>query len=132
MIAAGLTASAASASAVDFNITGFIRQEIAVSITDEAYNHKAWNPAIDRSVLYPSYTGALDANNTPIGDTTIRGLSNGVNNLLPAGTPLGVAATGNGCADAANNFFFDATREQSLPKRWRSGWSKPSRRITLR
>jgi len=105
MIAAGLTASAASASAVDFNITGFIRQEIAVSITDEAYNHKAWNPAIDRSVLYPSYTGALDANNTPIGDTTIRGLSNGVNNLLPAGTPLGVAATGNGCADAANNFF---------------------------
>ena len=56
MIAAGLTASAASASAVDFNITGFVRQEIAVSITDEAYNHKAWNPAIDRTVNYPSFT----------------------------------------------------------------------------
>jgi len=77
MIAAGLTASAASASAVDFNITGFVRQEIAVSITDEAYNHKAWNPAIDRTVNYPSFTNGnpftgeniavMDANNTPIG-----------------------------------------------------------------
>jgi len=77
MIAAGLTASAASASAVDFNITGFVRQEIAVSITDEAYNHKAWNPAIDRTQFYPSYSNGnpftgpnvavLDANNTPVG-----------------------------------------------------------------
>jgi len=99
-IAAGLAASAASASAVDFNITGFVRQEIAVSITDEAYNHKAWDPAIDRSIYQPSWTpgnpftpalsgGAdnfvqLDANNAPI--------------PFPASQ-----ATGNGCVGA--NWF---------------------------
>jgi len=124
-IAAGLMASAASASAVDFNITGFVRQEIAVSITDEAYNHKAWNPAVDRSTYYPSYTpgnpfftglsgGAsnlaqLDANNTPIEFPGV----------VPAAVPIALGpltgavagnstATGNGCV-GANWFGLAAT-----------------------
>jgi len=97
-IAAGLAASAASASAVDFNITGFVRQEIAVSITDEAYNHKAWEPAIDRSIYQPSVTAG-----SPFSGTT--GAQNLVQldaNNTPIGVP-GAFSTGNGCIGA--NWF---------------------------
>ncbi|MGD9602984.1 MAG: DUF1302 family protein [Gammaproteobacteria bacterium] len=92
-----------AAFAVDFNITGFVRQEVGVSITDDAYNHKSWNPAIDRTIFQPNFasgnpltTGAftqLDANNAPI---PFPAAPPG-----PAGADGG--ATGNGCVGA--NFF---------------------------
>ncbi|MGE3392101.1 MAG: DUF1302 family protein, partial [Gammaproteobacteria bacterium] len=106
VLAGGIIATAmtpGAAFAVDFNITGFVRQEVGVSITDDAYNHKSWNPAIDRTIFQPNFasgnpltTGAftqLDANNAPI---PFPAAPPG-----PAGADGG--ATGNGCVGA--NFF---------------------------
>lgn len=128
LIASGMFASTmvpGIASAIDWNITGFVRQEIAVSITDQdAITNKWQNTDNNNNRIIPGFAGLGGANGITPQDALARSsgalsyAAQRANNANPAGFggcgPVGGAAGTNFCdsnADGINDFAGDLSGE---------------------
>jgi hypothetical protein len=110
--AAGGVLFAGTASAIDWNVTGFVRQEIAVSISsEENYNNRMTSPYATRIMPHVTHSGfGPDSDGDGFGDnfntpTSLYVNRNGVvggifaaglqNGTRPDGTPIGLPAGAN-------------------------------------
>jgi len=131
---AGLLASGA-AQAVDFNITGFVRQEIAISVTDDENPfNQSGNPFMGRSIANSTNPAVFSGKGFPYDNGTYRtGLGNAATNPTyfadifgrMAGSSAGGCGAAGNCGNYANlareenNFNMFATRaEIDIQAQW--------------